>query len=559
MTAQNVEIKNNFFNLLFSNGDFRKLKVNDVEFIQRIYFAVRDEEWLNEPYTITNFRSKTNQNVIIYSYTMSFGNDIKLVVDITFAINNNHITIEAKGKALKDFKKNRIGFCMHLPVSLRSADCNITHDDDKKSEAVFPRFVSPHQPFKNIRSIEWNSNNLGIKISFEGDIFEMEDQRNWTDASYKIYSTPLDKPFPVLVNKEEEFYQKISVEILESKSIATIPAHIHLSKNIEETVASPMFGIVEDRNNNIDGIISENKKTLSFSHYRVDFFLSNKSWQKDSLQRVVRAAALNLPVYAVVVFGNNYQLQATEFIAYIQSLKNFAVHSVCLLSSQNFVLPDEAFRVLIPLMRNAFSTALLGGGTDANFAQLNRHRPNASLLDFVCYSIQPQEHASDELSVIENIQGQADTVATAKSFSKEKDIHIAALSFFRRFNANIDFVSNDKTVACEHTGSSLEASWFIGSLHELITAGAACINCYYPLRENLSLIKILIFMAQNPPESFYTCGSYLPEKYSLLSWKSGSYRHSFFANLTNALVKTAHPFGAINLQPYEISHIKTLL
>ena len=30
-----------------------------------------------------------------------------------------------------------------------------------------------------------------IVIRFEGDLFEMEDQRNWTDASYKTYSTPL--------------------------------------------------------------------------------------------------------------------------------------------------------------------------------------------------------------------------------------------------------------------------------------------------------------------------------------------------------------------------------
>ena len=29
-----------------------------------------------------------------------------------------------------------------------------------------------------------------------GDVFEMEDQRNWTDASFKTYCTPLRQPFP---------------------------------------------------------------------------------------------------------------------------------------------------------------------------------------------------------------------------------------------------------------------------------------------------------------------------------------------------------------------------
>ena len=33
----------------------------------------------------------------------------------------------------------------------------------------------------------------------EGDSFEMEDQRNWTDASFKVYGTPLKNLSPVEV------------------------------------------------------------------------------------------------------------------------------------------------------------------------------------------------------------------------------------------------------------------------------------------------------------------------------------------------------------------------
>ena len=38
-------------------------------------------------------------------------------------------------------------------------------------------------------------------IRFEGDLWEMEDQRNWTDASYKTYSTPLRLPYPVEIQR----------------------------------------------------------------------------------------------------------------------------------------------------------------------------------------------------------------------------------------------------------------------------------------------------------------------------------------------------------------------
>ena len=35
----------------------------------------------------------------------------------------------------------------------------------------------------------------------EGETFETEDQRNWSDASFKTYGTPLHLPFPVEVEE----------------------------------------------------------------------------------------------------------------------------------------------------------------------------------------------------------------------------------------------------------------------------------------------------------------------------------------------------------------------
>ena len=35
----------------------------------------------------------------------------------------------------------------------------------------------------------------------EGDAFEMEDQRNWADASFKTYVRPLSKPRPYVIAK----------------------------------------------------------------------------------------------------------------------------------------------------------------------------------------------------------------------------------------------------------------------------------------------------------------------------------------------------------------------
>src|SRR5258707_15141553 len=51
---------------------------------------------------------------------------------------------------------------------------------------------------------------VSAEVRFEGDIFEMEDQRNWTDASYKTYCTPLGLPFPAKVEKGARVKQAVT-------------------------------------------------------------------------------------------------------------------------------------------------------------------------------------------------------------------------------------------------------------------------------------------------------------------------------------------------------------
>ena len=56
-------------------------------------------------------------------------------------------------------------------------------------------------------------NKAHCKLDFEGDVFETEDQRNWTDASYKTYSTPLSITYPVTIEKGTRIYQRVSLSV----------------------------------------------------------------------------------------------------------------------------------------------------------------------------------------------------------------------------------------------------------------------------------------------------------------------------------------------------------
>ena len=62
--------------------------------------------------------------------------------------------------------------------------------------------------------------------------------------------------------------------------------------------------------------------------------------------------------------------------------------------------------------------ALVAAGTDGSFVELNRGTPLPRRAEALCYSINPQVHAFDDMSLVESLSAQADTVETARSSAR---------------------------------------------------------------------------------------------------------------------------------------------
>jgi hypothetical protein len=111
----------------------------------------------------------------------------------------------------------------------------------------------------------------------------------------------------------------------------------------------------------------------------------------------------------------------------------------------------------------------VGTGTDAFFTELNRGRPDASAIDFACYSINPQVHAFDNLSLMENLQGQAATVATARTFLAGKPVAVTPVTLRPR---------TSPAPADPRQASLFGAAWTLGSLAYLAESGVASVTYY---------------------------------------------------------------------------------
>jgi hypothetical protein len=537
--------------MLFADGDLRKVRLSGKEIVQRFYFAVRDKEWLNVPCTLNNFKKERGG----YSYILSFAEgSIHFEVDITIRFDDGAMTLKARGKSLSSFLKNRIGFCINLPSELKNSPCKVLHTGGDSTLSVFPELISPHQPFKDIRSIEWSSGSYKIRLSFEGDVFEMEDQRNWTDASYKIYSTPLSLPFPVAVGKGDDFYQKITMSFSHRDSPAAYSADTSIERTDSEILAVPELGIYCPEDIPIISTIQREARRPFVSFLRIDFRFDDPNWQEAVSHNTRQAVAANMRIGAVLYFGDDVECETDDFVKWARSLPDgVTFSSITLLTRNAFVLADKELRYITAILHHIFPGVPIGSGTDANFAQLNRNRPDTSCLDFVSFGIQPAEHSCDALSFVENIGGQADAVLSAKHFAGGKDIQINSLSLFRRFNANNRFTSENSAIPnYPLSGTDFEAGWFVGSLQQLISAGATSIVCTTLLGKNPALVCIFRHLASNPPECFYDCGSPDPERYSLLSWMSAGKKISVFANHTNTEISLTYQSTEVRIDPLDL-------
>ena len=133
--------------------------------------------------------------------------------------------------------------------------------------------------------------------------------------------------------------------------------------------------------------------------------------------------------------------------------------------------------MIVPPLKKVLPDVMIVCGTNANFAQINRMAPESPIADFLTYSIHPQEHATDNFTLIENLQGQSDTVESAMQFSHGKAIWISPVNIQRRFNANIENYETPQPgnqfppQADSRIMSLFGACWIAGSVKYLCEAG----------------------------------------------------------------------------------------
>jgi D-apionolactonase len=97
----------------FENGALRTFKIDEIEVLRMIYFAVRDANWGTFEPQIKNLAITEASSSFSINYEVIFqeNNDEFLCWEVSIkGISDNRIEFEIKGLALQDFQTNRTGF-----------------------------------------------------------------------------------------------------------------------------------------------------------------------------------------------------------------------------------------------------------------------------------------------------------------------------------------------------------------------------------------------------------------------------------------------------------------
>jgi hypothetical protein len=401
--------------------------------LRALAYLVRDENWGTYIPTLSGLKidQRANSFSVSYSATCRRG-DMEIVFEASIEGKpDGSLEFSATATPKTDFLTARTGFVVLHPLKgVAGEPVEVEHVDGKVEKSRFPPLVNPVQPFLLIRSLTHEVlPGLRSTVRMEGDAWEMEDHRNWTDASFKTYVRPLALPWPYTLKAGEQVRQSVTLQL---RGAAPKPGKSAKVKGVEVKLgaatrqAMPAIGLGVPAEEIDHAIARLDLLKLAAPKLLICHFDPRQRHGKKELYgyRVLcEQTGADCELEVVVESLDKFKEELTLLAGMVREagLKLTAV-AVCPVGDLKSVLPGGPRPPAPPLdalyraAREAFPDAKLGGGMFSFFTELNRKRPPAQLLDFVHNTTCPIVHAADDRSVMETHEALPYQVATARSF-----------------------------------------------------------------------------------------------------------------------------------------------
>ncbi len=602
---------------LLDGIDLRYVRLGSLEVVRRIYVAVRDQNWNTIPaqHRITRLDQAQESFEVEFevehqAHDLDFDWHGRIV-----GFPDGKIRYEMDGVAKTDFRYNRIGLCILHPF--RESAGRPYHAQTPQGEVsgnlpeligqqrfehgyyvpLFPAFSSLTIDLADIvgagverrggSGVDEERGSLPppsvgelasarAHFNFEGDFFEMEDQRNWTDASFKTYCTPLSLGFPHQARAGSRIAQSFTVWV-EGTPMEKGQEELRLSPGQSTGQRLPTIGFgMASHGASLTTREIERLRRLQPDHLRVDLHLTTE-YQAALERAIATCQALNCALEAAVFLTEETSGELDRLASLLKNRVRVARFLIFQEGAQTAHPSETTAPALVALARQHLqpvaSQSAFTGGTDMYFCELNRTRPQVEAMDGISYTIIPQSHAFDERSLAETLEAQAETVKSAQAFSAGRPIIVSPITLKRRYNPHATVAETEKAPhelpdAVDPRQMSLfGAAWTAGSIKYLAESGAASLTYYEttgwqglieretgsPLPELFPSAPGMVFplyhvfadVAEWKDGTIVECSSNRPLTAAALAVESAGSLHLLAMNLTGAYQRVMiSPLGA---------------
>ena len=522
---EQIKLKAGSLEMVYTEGDLRYIKLGNTEILRAINMSCRDRYWTTVIPLISNVQidKKPNSFHITYNAENRQG-DVNFVWkgEIT---GNDRGTIKflMQGKANATFMKNRIGFCVLHPVKECAGRACIIENEKGVVEGMFPKDISPDPVFTDIKTVSYQVEpDLWARVRFSGGNFEMEDQRNWTDDSFKSYCPSIALPVPVEIKKGTKISQSVTLSLkgqIPRLQPKTSDKNITLSIGSIPVCKFPRIGLGMS---STDQLLTPNESTrlraLNLSHLRVDLYLSHSDYKKKLYQAITGAKEVDVSLEVALHLTDEAENELKGLVNTLElSLfqeENPAICTWLVFNTNEKCTTEKTIKLARKHLKYYDPSALIGGGTNIYFSQLRGCSSLAGGMDIVSYSINPQTHVFDNDSMVETLGGQAFTIDNAHKYITNLPLAISPVTMKPRFKPTrigpaLKPLSGELPEQVDERQMSLfGAAWTAGSLKYISASNVYSITYY----ETIGWRGVMEAESGSPlPEKFHSSpGSVFP-------------------------------------------------
>lgn len=413
------------------DASLRAVTIAGARVLDGVTFAVRDAAWgtaATEILECGSFADEADGARGIRFVCRQAGETTDVIWTGEYRAAAGRLRCAISGVAQRDQLVNRAGLALLHPIRMRGVRVR-SETGGGATETEFPVRIAPDVILTGVRAMSFRPpDGPEVTIRFEGDEFEMEDHRNWTDAGWKTYCTPLARPAPRTLRRGESVEQLVELSWRPDagwRSTDPEASSIVLGEVSDRRV--PRIGAgVADRPDHSAGAAGR-IRALGLAFLAVEL-----GADPETEQRLADAAAeareLGLPLRVTAACGPS---DVAGLIARIARLP-VAVEGVTLVDSRT----DAASPGLLDAMASSSAPFPVGSGTRGYFAELNRMRVPLDAAQGCAFSVSPQVHHTDDELVLDTTLSYPDVTRDALAIADGRPLHVGPVTLRQRLNVH---------------------------------------------------------------------------------------------------------------------------